>query len=458
MFPSTPPPGGLLRSIGPWQAAAIVVGTVIGTGVFLKTATMTQLLGAFPQVLAAWVVAGVLSYAGALSYAELAARVPTSGGEYAILRESYGRLPAFLYGWTRFWIGAPGSIAAYAVGAATFLGGVVPLSTTVPGGEKTVAVALVLVFSGLNCLTVGFGASVQTLLTLLKLLVILVLASGIAVFAEPYGALAASGASASASKGTTSAFGLALVSALWAYDGWNNLPMVGGEVRQPRRNIPIALGAGVLVVIATYVAVNCAYFRVLSVEEIQAANSTLHPNALPVATLAAQTFLGRLGVPILSSALVVSALGAMNGSILTGARVPFAMAGDGLFFRRLARVARRGAPATAVVAQGAWSAVLAASGTFDELTDYVVVTSWVFYALTTSALFVLRRKEPVSAFSVPGYPYVPSAFILAGAFLIANSLWQTPRQAIIGAGLVASGVPAYGFFRRRAEPRVVRAR
>jgi basic amino acid/polyamine antiporter, APA family len=441
---------GLHRSIGPWQAAALVVGTIIGTGVFLKTATMTQVLGSMGAVLAAWVIAGILSYAGALSYAELCARIPSTGGEYAILRESWGSLPAFLYGWTRLWIGSPGTIAAYAVGSATFLGGVVPLATIVPGGEKTAAVALIVLFTGLNCLEVAFGAAVQTFLTALKVLLIVTMIGGIVLFSDPsHGA-----APSTIAEGTGgSAFGLALIAALWAYDGWNNLPMVSGEVREPNRNIPLALGIGVFVVISLYVAVNAAYFHVLSIEEIQQANSSAHPDALPVATLAAQGFLGRFGVPVLSIAFVISAVGAMNGAILTGARVPFAMADDGLFFRRLARIgARTGVPIAAVVTQGALSAVLAMSGTFDQLTDYVVVTAWVFYALTTSSLFVLRRRQGGGAaprFSVPGYPVVPSLFIAAAVFLIGNSLWQMPTQAVIGALLLAAGLPAYAYFRRR---------
>jgi APA family basic amino acid/polyamine antiporter len=452
--PSSPPPG-LHRSIGPWQAAALVVGSIVGTGVFLKTATMAQLLGSMGGVLAAWVIAGVLSYAGALSYSELCARIPSSGGEYAILRESWGPLPAFLYGWTRFWIGSPGTIAAYSVGAATFLGGVIPLGTIIPGGEKTAAVVFIVLFTGLNCLEVAFGAAVQTFLTGLKVLLILTMIGGIVFFADASHASHAASSSSSSSLANAggSAFGLALISALWAYDGWNNLPMVGGEVREPHRNIPIALGVGVFVVVALYVGVNAAFFRALSVEEIQQANSSLHPDALPVATLAAQGFLGRIGVPALSVAFVISAVGAMNGAILTGARVPFAMADDGLFFRRLARIhPRTGVPIGAVVTQGLWSSGLAMSGTFDQLTDYVVVTSWVFYGLVTSSLFVLRRREQPGSrprFSVPGYPVVPLLFIAAAVFLIGNSVWRTPVQAVIGALLLAAGLPVYVYFRRR---------
>ena len=433
----------LNRSLGPWQAASVVVGTIIGTGIFLKTATMTQLLGSMPAVMAAWVVSGVLSYAGALTYAELSARFPASGGEYVFLREAYGRLPAFLYGWMRLLVGSPGSIAAYAVGSATFAAGL-GLAPAVPGGLKTLAVGLIAAFTLLNCLQVRWGARAQTLLTALKCALILALIAGAAFFGRP--AEAAAGASASALP-WHSAFGLAMISALWAFDGWNNLPMLGEEVREPKRNLPLAIGLGVLAVLGLYLAANWAYFRVLTAAEIQAANSTANPGALPVATLAARTFLGEAGVPALSAAFVISALGAMNGSILSGARVPFAMARDGVFFSGLAKVAPGAhVPARAVLLQGCIASILALSGTFDQLTDWVVVCAWTFYALCISTLFVFRRRDgaaPAASFRVPGFPYLPLLFIAGALLLIGNSLWNAPRAGVFGALLVAAGYPVY---------------
>jgi APA family basic amino acid/polyamine antiporter len=467
----------LERSLGPWQAASLAVGTIIGTGIFLKTATMTQILGSFTAVIAAWVIAGLLSYAGALSYAELAARVPKSGGEYAILREAYGPLVGFLFGWMRFCIGSPGSIAAYGVGAATFLNGVVPLAEIVPGGIPTTAVGFIIMFSALNCLAVSFGGGVQTFLTGLKVTLIIGLVTGIAVFGVSQPSIASQSdlfnSQNAAQWPTMSAFGLALIAALWAYDGWNNLTMVGGEIHEPHRNIPIALGLGVLGVIALYVSVNWSYFSVLSVETIQQSNSTAHPGALPVATKAAETFLGAWGIPVLSVAFVISAIGAMNGSILTGARVPFAMAHDGLFWSQLAKVhATAKVPVSAVIAQGVLASIFALSGTFDQLTSYVVVAAWTFYALTTSSIFIIRKRHRHESaqqlaegngsttavkdkkpphFVLPGGAIIPILFICSALLLVINSIWTDPQAGLYGLLLLTAGLPVYWYFSKRIE-------
>jgi len=442
----------LNRALGPWQAASVVVGTIIGTGIFLKTATMAQLAGSMPAVMTVWVVSGLLSYAGALTYAELSARFPSSGGEYVFLREAYGGLPAFLFGWMRFLVGTPGSIAAYAAGTAAFAAGLGLYSAErIPGGPPAVAVSLIILFSLLNCLQVRWGARAQTLLTALKCGLILALVAGAAFFGSPAEAPAAAAAPAAALPGY-SAFGLAMIAALWAFDGWNNLPMLGEEVRDPRRNLPLALALGVLAVLALYLAANWAYFHVLSLDEIRSGNSTAHPSALPVATLAARSFLGEAGVPLLSAAFMISALGAMNGSILSGARVPFAMARDGVFFRGLARIAPGAhVPARAVLAQGVLASVLAVSGTFDQLTDWVVVCGWTFYALCVSTLFVFRKRDGAEppAFRVPGFPYLPLLFIAAALMLVGNSLWRDPRAGLYGVLLVAAGCPVYLWMRRR---------
>ena len=428
------------------------MGTVIGTGIFLKTATMTQLVGSMPAVMTAWVLSGLLSYAGALTYAELSARFPSSGGEYVFLREAYGGLPAFLFGWMRFLIGSPGSIAAYAVGTATFAAGLgLFRGEQIPGGPSTVAVSLIAFFSLLNCLQVRWGARAQTLLTALKCGLILALIFGVAVFGQPAQTLAQA-AGAVTDKPWYSAFGLAMIAALWAFDGWNNLPMVGEEVREPQRNLPLALGLGVLAVLALYLCANWAYFHVLGIEEIQSANSSAHPGALPVATLAARSFMGEAGVPVLSAAFVISALGAMNGSILSGARVPFAMARDGVFFRGLAHIAPGAhVPARSVLIQGVLASVLALSGTFDQLTDWVVVCAWAFYAMCISTLFVFRKRDGGGAagvFRVPGFPWLPSLFIAASLLLIGNSLWSNPRAGLFGFLVIMAGCPFYLWMKR----------
>ncbi len=437
------PPGELRRSLGLRDAAALVIGTVIGTGVFLKTAPMTQAVGSPLAVMVAWAVAGALSFTGALAYAELGAMFPHAGGEYVYLREAWGRLPGFLYGWTRFWIGTPGAIAAYAVGAATFADGLVPIG----GARVPVAIGLIAVFTALNCLTVAFGGRVQSIMTALKLTIVL----GLAVMV-----LGGSGGEWSRLGGGeadwgVSAFGAATLAALWATDGWNNLPMAAGEVRDPERNVPRALVVGMLIVLGLYALVNLAFFYALPLEAIVTSNSDAYKDAPAVATRAAESVLGSAGVRVISVAFVLSALGAMNGSILTSARVPYAMAKDRLFFTALGRVSpRTGVPVIAVIVQGGWACVLASSGSFDQLTNYVVFASWVFYALAAAGVIALRVRRPALArpFRVPLYPWLPIVFVLTSIALLAVTIWNAPTESAIGLGFIAAGVPAYAIARR----------
>lgn len=438
----------LERTMGPWQASSLVVGTIIGTGIFLKTATMVQLVGSMSLIFAAWIISGILSYAGSLTYAELSSHHPEAGGEYAFLKEGYGSLFAFLFGWMRFWIGAPGSIAAYAAGTATFLGGLVPLDF-IPGGGKTVAVFLILFFSAINCLKVRWGARLQTFLTALKVILILSLVIGVFGFGKSQSTFTEIlNPSNQVSGFHFGSFGMAMIAALWAFDGWNNLPMVGEEIKNPKRNIPIALGFGVLAVMMLYLSANWAYFKVLSPEQIQMANSSKYPQALPVATLAVKSFLGEWGIPVISIAFIISALGAMNGSILTASRVPFAMARDGLFWRRLCRVSEHThVPIWSIMVQAVIASLLALWGSFDQLTDYVVVAAWIFYALTSSTIFIFRRRTSTlrndNLFKVPGYPLVPIIFIITAVLLVINSMNQNPLNGIIGLCIIAAGIPTY---------------
>ena len=433
-------------SLGPWGAASLVVGTIIGTGIFLKTATMTQTLGEIKFVMLAWILAGILSYAGALSYAELMSRLPKAGGEYALLKSGWGERTAFLYGWMRFWIGSPGSIAAYAVGAATFLKGFYQFESeylSIP----FIALCFIIFFSLLNCFQLSFGSRVQTFLTFLKVFLIIGLVLGLFVF-SPH-SINETPLLVSFEGSFLSRFGLAMIAALWAFDGWNNLPMVAEEVKNPQKNIPIALGLGVLVVVILYLLVNASFFYSLTLPEIASANSRLHPDALPVATIAAQKILGSVGIPLLSIAFVISALGAMNGSILTSARIPFAMSRDGLFFKNLSTINNKtNVPVKAILTQTIIACLLALSGTFDQLTDYVVVSSWIFYALTTAILFKWRKENPQdkNIYRAPFYPVLPALFIGASLLLIANSMMRNPKEAFIGLGIILSGLPLYYYF------------
>ena len=443
----------LLRRLGFKEAFAIVVGSIIGTGVFLKTAVMAQDAGSPLYVLLALLTAGGLSFMGALIYAELGCLFPAAGGEYVFLREAYGPLTGFLFGWTRFWIASPGSIAAYAVGAVTFLDGALPMANH----RLEIAIAIIVFFTVLNCFSVHFGGAVQTVMTAVKILMIFGLAASILTFGAGTSWHHLSGGAASAGWKSWSGFGLAVLAALWAFDGWNNLSMAAGEIRNPDRVIPQSLAWGLIAVLFLYVSVNLAYFYALPFEEIANAHSTLYPDALPVATKAALQSFGGAAVALLSLAFVFSALGAMNGAILTGARVPYAMARDGLMWKRLGEAnARTHSPVWSTIAQGVWACVLAASGTFDQLTNCVVFASWIFYALSALSLFYFRRKFPAPAYRTPAFPWTPVIFISCAVLLIVNTLWTMPKESLIGLGLIAAGIPVYFLLRNYgARPRKI---
>lgn len=430
----------LVRALGLRDSIALVIGTIIGTGIFLKTAIMADLVGSPTLVLAAWVVAGVLSLAGALTYAELGELFPRAGGEFVYIKEGYGKLPAFLYGWQRFWIGSPGSIAAYAVGSATFLSGVIPTSQM--GGTTAVAIQFILFFTALNCLSVTFGGRLQSLLTAFKMAMVVGMVIGIFWFSPSASISNFSGTSSAVFS--WSAFGAAVLAALWAFDGWNNLPMAAGEVKDPSRNIPMALVLGTAIVLLLYGVANLSYFFALPFDQILGAYSSKNPNALPVATLAAQGFLGSSGIAVLSIAFVISALGAMNGSILTSARVPYAMAEEDLFPKVLGKVsAMTRVPVVAVVVQGVWACVLAMSGSFDQLTDYVVFAAWIFYGLNALAVIQFRRTLPDAPrrYRVP--IVIPWIFCISALILLLNTLLTSPRESVVGLLFIAAGLPVY---------------
>ncbi|NJM91106.1 MAG: amino acid permease [Myxococcales bacterium] len=446
---TSPPAAKLSRSLGLWASMGIVVGTIIGTGVFLKTAVMAQQAGSAQWVLIAWGLAGVLSLAGALTYAELGAMFPNAGGEYVYLRQAYGPYAGYLFGWTRFWIGTPGSIAAYAVGSATFLADALPIAQL--GGIKVVALILIAVFTLLGCLKVHTGGTLAVLLTALK--VVLILALGVAAFVlPPNGAWQnlAGSADGTASFPGMSAFGLTIISALWAYDGWNNLPMAAGEVSNPQRTMPRALIFGTLGVLAVYALINVAYFYALPFAEVVTANSARFEDAPSLATKVASTFLGPLAGGALAFAMTVSALSAMHGSILTGARVPYAIARDGLAPRWLADLSVKAVPVKAVLIQGVCSVILTLTGSFDQLTNAVIFSSWVFYTLNAVGVVLLRRRRPELArpYRVPGFPVIPLLFALLSGLLLFNTVLSSTRDSLYGLLFMAISVPFYFLARR----------
>lgn len=448
-------PRQLSRALGVVSATALVAGTIIGTGVFLKPAVMAQGAGSEALVLVAWLVALVLSVAGALTYAELGALLPEAGGEYVYLREAYGPLPAFLYGWMRFFIGSAGSIAAYAVGSATFLAAVADVDLW-PGGRAGLAVTFIVVFCATNGFALSFGARVQTALTALKVVAI----AGLCAVLFALGDGPAPSAPEPGYHGLA-AFGTAVLAALWAFDGWNNLAMVGGEIRAPQKNLPRAFIFGMALVAALYLLANGAYFHALDFHAVAGSYSTAHKDAAPVAA-AALTAVGQTGAAAVMSILfLTSALGAMNGSILTASRVPYALARDGLFPAALGRLSTRHVPVYAVMAQGAVAIALALSGTFDQLTDAVVFASWIFYGLCTGAVFILRRRLARDGrkppYRTPLYPVLPALFIAVTALLLVNTVLSMPELTALGLGVIALGVPAYLLAQRRRTQAAVRS-
>jgi APA family basic amino acid/polyamine antiporter len=462
----------LIRGLDFTGATALVAGSMIGTGVFFKAAIMAQQVGSPMLVLLAWLAAGLMSLAGALTYAELGAMLPQAGGEYNYLRAAYGHMPAFLDGWMRAVVASAG-VAALGAGFATFLSAIVPMhavwaSTTLHlfgrevawqlGVKELVAVAMILLFGVANCAGVAFGGRLQTVLTAAKVLGIAIIIVGAYFFSNdgtfsnvtsfnvnPVSPGYFSGASA---------FGAAVLSALWACDGWAFMPMVAGEIKNPARNVPRALIVGVLGVLALYGLVNLGYFYALPFDQVAASNSTLHRDALPVASRVAQTFLGAYGPLLVSILCTISIAGAMNGVILSLARMPFAMSRDGLLGRAFGEVsARSHAPVWSVLAITGWSCILALSGTFDQLTDLTIFGQWIFYGLTGAAVFVLRRKMPDAPrpYRTVGYPLTPLVFVGCAAALVFNSFSASPVEAAAGVLLIALGLPVYFYYRRKSS-------
>lgn len=461
----------LIRALTLTDVTCIVVGTVIGTGLFLKSAVMTQQLGTPTLVLLAWAAAGVLSLAGAMTYAEMGSMFPEAGGDYVFLREAYGEVTAFLYGWMMFAVAATGGIAAMSIAAAIFLSPL--LSNQEPwiaytchllgedvhwklGLQQVIAVASIAVFTALNCIGVAAGGRVQSVLTCIKVLGIAAIVAGVFFLSGDAGWSDVGTPPGTPRWSGTQAFGAAMLAALWAYNGWNFLPAVAGEAKNARHNVPWGLIFGMLLVLIIYLVVNLSYFYALPVGEIMSSNSTAYDKAPPVAAKAVQTFLGPAGATFISVAFLISTCGALNGVILSAARIPFAMARDGLFFKRLGEVSKHGnVPAWAIVIQGAWASVLALTGTFDQITTCTIFAAWLFYGITASGVFVLRRKMPGAErpYRTFGYPIVPILFVMVAGWLVINTIQTNPVESGIGLILIVLGLPAYCYFKWKGARR-----
>lgn len=441
----------LRRGLTLVHAVALVVGTMVGTGIYLRPALMAQQVGSAPLVLLAWLAAGLLSMAGALTYAELASRLPQTGGEYVFLRQTFGPFTAFLFGWTRTIVGAA-SQAAVAVAIATFVGALVP---SLASWRQAVAALAVAVLTAINCAGVVVGGRTQATLTAVKvgaLVALVALALALAPDVTPWRLVEMPAGGAAV---TASGFGAAMVGALWPYAGWNNLPMTAGEIVNPTRTIPRAIVGGALGVTALYLLANAVYFMALPFDEVASSNSVAHPDAPAVGVKLAQVVLGPSAASMLLVAFAVSAFGTLNGMLLSTARIGFAMARDGLLPSAWSHVNERSrAPVGAILALGALTVALAVAGSIDRLATSAMVGYWVFHTLCGLALFKLRRRTPEAApdgFRVPGYPLVPALFILGGAWLVANSARATALEARWAFGVIACGVPAYLLLARKSS-------
>jgi len=426
---------GLRRSLGFTDLVLITMGTVIGSGIYLVPSLVLRQTGEQTTLaLAVWAIAGVLSLLGALTYAELGAMRPEAGGLYAYIRDAFGPLPAFLYGWASFVVIASGSIAALAVAFANYLK---PLIPGVPLPAWLISVITIVIVAAVNVRGTRDSATVQNWTTGAKVGVLTVLS--LVLIARGGTTVAAATAPASAPNVSLAAgIGAAMIGVLWAYEGWQYVTFSAGEARDPQRTFPRAISIATLLLIVLYMLANVGY--------VAALGPNAAANSQRVAADAVGTVFGPVAGSIVAALILVSIFSALNGMVLTAPRMYFAMARDGLFFERMGGVhSRFGTPAFAIITFAAWGAALAASGTFEQLLTYAVFTGWIFYALGALAVFALRRREPnaVRPFRVPGYPVTPVLFVAAAVALVINTIATQTGHAAIGLGVVAAGVPVF---------------
>ena len=436
-------PTELPRAIGTLGAIAVVVGTIIGSGIFMVPHDVALQVGSIPTVFLVWIVGGALALAGSLSLAELGAATPEAGGVYVYLRDAYGKLAAFLYGWAALLVIESGGIATLAVAFGIYTSTFFPLT---PLEQKLVASAVIAVLTLVNVAGVKRASAVQTLFTLAKLAGIAIIV-GFAMFARHLTPLAPAPGYASPHT-TLSSFGVALIGVLWAYHGWHHLAYVAGEVKNPAKVLPRSFLLGAFIVIFAYLIANIAYLQVLSLP-------VMSQNAYQrVAAKTMEILWGPRGAAFVSGLILCSMFGATNGNILGGARAYFAMARDGVMFSAVGRIHPRfETPYVALLVQGVWSIALAATGTFKQLYTYVIFTGWIFYASAALAVVILRWKRPQLARPYRVWSVLPVAFAAAALTIIINALVRSPRESGIGLGLVLLGVPVY-FIWKRAHPHI----
>jgi APA family basic amino acid/polyamine antiporter len=420
----------------------LIIGTVIGSGIFLVPGAVLKSVGnSLPLAFSVWIVGGVLSLLGALTYGELTAMKPEAGGLYIYIRDCFGPLMGFLFGWTFFFVISTGAVATLTVAFSRYFQEFVPLTKWT---AKLVSIAAIAVIAAVNVRGTRQSANLQNLTTGTKVLALLAMSTALLWLGKGSHVVGASPANLQTWGSLLSGLGLAMVSVLWAFEGWQYSTFSAGETLNPQRNFPLAFLAATLALIGIYLFANLGY--------VAALGSTGVANSDRVAASALAT-ISPTAAKLVAIAILISMFSAANAVTLTAPRVYYAMAKDGLFFKRLAHVHPRfGTPAFAVITGAVWASLLAASGTFEQLLTYVVFVSWSFYALAAACVFVYRKRQPDAArpYLVPGYPWTPMLFVLVVAAFVANTIVAQPKFAAVGLGIVAAGIPAYLIWRKDA--------
>jgi APA family basic amino acid/polyamine antiporter len=456
------PQVGLVRQLGLFDSTMVMVGIVIGSGIFLTTGIMAKSIPSAGLILLAWLIGGLLTLAGALTYAELGAAMPEAGGQYVYLREAYGPMSGFLFGWILFLVYTTGGIAALALAFAEYTGYFFPslgtenliLTLDIPFLKSTlhyslsagqlIGVAVIMLLSIVNFVGVGLGKSIQNIFTVIKIgtiAAIIILGFAIGKGTPPGLSINPSGMSFGS---IIIGLGVSLVAVAWAFDGWNNVNFVAGEIRNPKRNLPFALIIGTLAITGLYILVNYIYLYALPMEDTV--------GVLRIAEKATGALFGSSTGALISALVLVSVFGALNGTILVGPRVYYAMAKDGLFFRKVALVHPRfRTPGFSILIQAIWASVLTLSGTFEQIFTFAMFIAIAFWIIATAAVFTLRKKRPdlPRPYKTWGYPIVPAIFIIASCGILLNTLLEKPVEALAGIFLTALGIPAYFYWKRR---------
>lgn len=433
--------GRLTRVLGLPDCALLVIGAIIGSGIFLTPSSIARATNSVHAVFFVWAVGGLLTFCGAISYAELGAAYPEAGGIYVFLAKAYGKMTAFLYGWCVFLVIVPGSIATLATAFGIYLSYLVPLQAWL---VKAIAISIIAALTVVNCLGIRTGAFIQNLLTIIKIGSLIAIAA-VLLLSQSEKAVQAEIPLSTSFPGL-SAIGLAMIAVLWSYDGWHLVTFAAGEVKDPQRNLTRGLLLGTLVVIVLYLIVNLAYLHVLSLDEIAESSR--------VAGDAMERAIGPVGGVLVAVAILISISGAMNSNVLAGPRVPFAMARDRLFFRGASYIhSRYQVPTVAIALTGILASFLTLIGTFEQLFSYVIFVGWIFYGLGAAAVIVLRRKQPSleRPYKAWGYPLGPLIFTAAASAIVLNTLVNDFSNSLWGVAVVATGLPAYYYWQRKAN-------